>query len=123
MGSKSLGDWGEDFAACYLQKQGLTILDRNYRISAGEVDLIAKHKQTYVFVEIKTRRSAYFGLPAESVTAKKQARIIKATVHYLHKHKLSEQSIRFDVLSILRKVAGNADIEWIVDAFDATPED
>jgi putative endonuclease len=114
---EDLGAWGEQLALEFLKGQGLQILERNYRIPGGEIDLIARDRDWLVFLEVKTRRSDYFGLPCEAVGLRKQARIIKATQHFLQKHRMADEWLRFDVLGILLKVGKKADIQWIKDAF------
>lgn len=87
-------------AAQTLEQQGYTILTRNYRTPEGEIDLIAKHDDTLVFVEVKVRRSEIFGPPQEAVDAAKQRHLILAAQHYLHQQGLDDIKIRFDVVAI-----------------------
>ena len=68
----SLGTWGENFAASYLRKQGLKILQRNLRTPVGEIDIVARDRKALVFVEVKTRQSRQYGTPQEAVGAHKQ---------------------------------------------------
>ena len=95
----SLGKWGEETAADYLRAQGMKIVERNYRTPLGEIDLIASHRKTLVFVEVKTRRSQTFGVPQEAVGAHKQRQIIRAAQWYLQNHPTSLQP-RFDVIAV-----------------------
>lgn len=67
MNNTIIGKNGEDLAADFLQKQGYKIIERNFRTRGGEIDIIALHKDTLVYVEVKTRTSHEFGLPEESV--------------------------------------------------------
>ena len=64
---QELGKEGEDFAADYLQKQGYEIIDRNFECKQGEIDIIAKEKNEYVFIEVKTRQNFHYGMPCEAV--------------------------------------------------------
>lgn len=109
------GQAAERLAATWLQAQGLRILERNYRCRTGEIDLIAQHGDTLVFVEVRLRRSAAYGGAAASVHSAKQRRLISAARHYLMDK--SEAPCRFDVIVL---DALDADrIEWLRDAFGA----
>ena len=66
----------------------------------GEIDLVAKHQKTLVFVEIKTRQSSDFGLPEEAVTERKKARLGRLASWYLTQHSIPESEVRFDVLAV-----------------------
>jgi putative endonuclease len=78
-----LGDWGEDAAGRFLEKQGFQILDRNYRCRWGEIDLVAQDGDDLVFVEVRTRKSKLFGTPQESITEAKAGRLVAACEDYL----------------------------------------
>lgn len=118
MGNRqTLGKMGEEVAANYLQKQGYQILDRNYRCSFGEIDIIARENNELVFIEVKTRTSIEFGLPQESVTKKKQLRIRKIAIHYLNNIHPGFSELRFDVVSILIQGNKAPKIEIIKNAF------
>ena len=97
----SLGKNGEDYAIDYLRSNRFKILNRNYRCSLGEIDIIAKEKDTIVFVEVKTRKSDDYTEPFESVGKKKQAKIRDLALYYLQEKDCSDCEIRFDVLSII----------------------
>lgn len=99
---RAMGACFEELAARYLEKQGYSILERNFSSRYGEIDLIAKDKDTIVFVEVKYRSSISAGDPAEAVTARKQARIRKTAQYYLCRHQISESvPCRFDVAAVL----------------------
>lgn len=104
MSAKSLnqttGKLGEKIGEEYLKKQGYRILERNVRSPFGEIDLVARHKRTLVFVEIKTRRSSDFGFPEEAVTAEKRSRLVQLARWYLARYQKTELPVRFDVLAI-----------------------
>src|SRR5690554_7905136 len=88
-------------AVCqYLQKQGLKLLSRNYHSRGGEIDLIMLHEKVLVFIEVRFRRTAAFGSAAETVTRRKQARIIQTAEQYLQRHRLAHESCRFDVVAV-----------------------
>jgi putative endonuclease len=96
---KLFGDRGEKRAVKYLKKNGYSIIERNYRTFFGEVDIIAVKDGTLIFVEVKTRNTAVFGMGYEAVGAEKQKNIRQSALLYCKKHqKLS--LLRFDVISI-----------------------
>jgi putative endonuclease len=97
---RQLGDAGEDLAAAALKKQGYKILERNYVTPLGEIDLVARHGQIVVFIEVKTRRSGVFGGPGEAVHPAKQARLRRLADYYLKQKKLQASPVRFDVVGI-----------------------
>lgn len=109
---KFFGKIGEKKAEEFLKKQGYKILETNYKTHNGEIDIIAKDKEYIVFVEVKTRSSNEFGLPAEAVDRKKQEKYVKVASEYLLKTKNTESACRFDVIGI-----ENGEINHIIDAF------
>lgn len=118
--TKTRGDAGEDAALAHLQRAGLRLLERNYRVAAGpsrragEVDLILTDRDgTLVFVEVRARADTSHGGAAASVTAKKQQRLIYAAQHYLLRH-ASPPPCRFDVVAI-----DGDQLTWLPGAFDA----
>jgi putative endonuclease len=113
---RQLGRAGEDLAVAALKKQGYKILARNYQTPLGEIDLIARHRGTLVFVEVKTRRSARFGQPQEAVSPKKQARLQKLADYYLKQQRLGPRPTRFDVVGIVLEETG-PQVEIIRGAF------
>lgn len=98
-----LGKNGEDEAVKYLEKQGYTIIERNFMCKQGEIDIIALNEKYLVFVEIKSRTSNEFGLPSESVTERKKKHMIKAIQYYLYKRNLENVNIRIDVIEVYVK--------------------
>jgi putative endonuclease len=115
---QSLGKSGEDLACRELERRGYAILARGYRSRFGEIDIIAKHDQTIVFIEVKARAGDEFGGGAAAVTPWKQRRIAQMAVDYLSRNNLHHQPCRFDVVTI--DVRGHfADIVVYAHAFDA----
>lgn len=96
-----LGRRGEDEALLFLEQQGYRILTRNYKSKLGEIDIVAKDKDTICFVEVKSRSSESFGSPEEAVLKSKQRQISKAALSYLKEKKLLQKRARFDVVSLL----------------------
>jgi len=111
------GKRGEELAASYLKAAGYRILERNFRCSFGEIDIVAEEGQTLVFVEVKSRRSGSFGDPQLAVGYQKQKKISKLSLFYLEKRRLCHRQARFDVVAIRLLPAGHR-IELIRNAFD-----
>jgi putative endonuclease len=100
MKRKELGAWGERIAAEYLRKRGYIIRELNYRCSLGEIDIVAQDKDCLVFVEVRTRRSADFGPPEESVTFAKKEKLLSLALFYLQVHSDLPSLWRIDVVAI-----------------------
>lgn len=98
---RALGQRGEDAAAAYVERQGWTVVERNWRVSAGEVDIICVDGTDLVFVEVKTRKSSSKGSPDEAVTPAKQRRYERLAREYVAQAGLDDVNVRFDVISIL----------------------
>ena len=112
------GAEGETLACRHLQDQGYRILARNFRCRSGEIDVVARHCDVTVFVEVKDRRGRSHGEGHESVTFGKRRRVVRAARLYAATHGLSEAPIRFDVVSIERDPGGDR-IRHDVGAFDS----
>lgn len=117
----SLGSTGEALAAKFLEGQGYKILARNYKTRLGEVDIIARDKDTYCFVEVKTRATQKFGSPQEAVSAAKQRQISKAALVFLKEKKLLDKKARFDVVSV-SCVDTSPEIKVIANAFELSSD-
>lgn len=100
MFNKLTGDYGEDLACNYLKKFGYKILERNYRIRGGEIDIVAKDADTLVFVEVKTRYSHDFGSPLDSMTPWKIKALLKTAQFYVLKIGWSDKEYRLDFVSV-----------------------
>jgi putative endonuclease len=98
---KKLGERGEDAAAAFLERMGLTIVERNWRCPAGEIDIVALDGETLVLCEVKTRRSASKGSPEAAVTPAKQRRYAKLASTYVQAAGIDPVSVRFDVIALL----------------------
>ena len=117
---KLLGKVGEKCAVKYLKKNKYKILEQNYATHFGEIDIIAKDSDYYVFIEVKTRTSDKFGEPMEAVTDFKQRHIIRSAQSYLMTNKIDENQIkiRFDVIEV-KSENGKNEINHIKNAFIA----
>ena len=99
MERRELGAWGEERAAKYLRSKGYTILERNFRCRAGEIDIIALRGGVIAFVEVKLRRDSEFAEAREFVTPAKQRRVILTAEYWLVSHR-TELQPRFDVIEV-----------------------
>ena len=112
------GRAGEDVAARFLEQHGLEVLVRNFRCPLGEIDLIGRDRGTIVFVEVKSRSGAGYGLPQEAVSRTKQRRLTRLAQWYLKGKRLERQPARFDVIAVTWH-DGEPEVRWIVNAFEA----
>ena len=111
----ALGTAAEDWACRYLEAHGLILIARNFRVRGGELDLIMRDGEQLVFVEVRSRRSCRFGVPAESVTRVKQQRLLQTAAIYLQRQAI-DPPCRFDVVAIIQ-TGDLPQMEWIRDAF------
>jgi len=111
-----LGNKGEDLACQHLIALGYNILERQWRFSKLEIDIIAKDGDILVFVEVKTKSYNYYGEPEESVSKRKESLIIDGAFQYMEKVH-HEWEIRFDIISILMDRDKNPIIRHFKDAF------
>jgi len=95
-----LGVKGEAAAAAYLERTGMTVIERNWRCPSGEMDIIAIDGESLVLVEVKTRRSTSAGTPEEAVSPTKQRRLGRVARSYTAHAGLEETPVRFDVIGI-----------------------
>lgn len=115
--ARQRGNAIEQIAARWLSEKGLCLVESNYHVKGGEIDLIMRHCEVLVFIEVRHRADTRHGHPLETVTHTKQRRLIRAARFYLQRNRLS-CPCRFDVLA----VTGHSlelEFEWIQGAFDA----
>ena len=117
----AVGQYGERVAAEHLRSAGLAILDRNWRCSDGELDIVARDGDALVFVEVNTRSSTAYGDPAEAISPAKAARIRGLAMRWLEQNRglpsKDRRQLRFDVVSVLRSDAGRASVRHLRAAF------
>ncbi|MCK5784235.1 MAG: YraN family protein [Desulfobacterales bacterium] len=111
------GKESEKLAAIHLKKQGYKIVEKNYKNELGEIDIIAKDKNTLVFVEVKARKSSRYGNAKWGVTPSKQKKISMVALLYLKSQKQDNIKARFDVVSINTKY-GKPEVEIVKNAFE-----
>lgn len=98
--NKKLGNAGEKIAVRYLLKKGYKIIERNFLCRQGEIDVIAKKGNEYVFVEIKTRTNRKYGNGIDAVNVEKRKHMWNSAKYFLYIHNLFNYDIRFDVIEI-----------------------
>jgi putative endonuclease len=114
MGAKDvLGREGEQAAVSYLEDRGFRILDRNWRCSSGEIDIVAVERHTFVVCEVKTRSGTRYGTPLDAVGQAKRRRLRRLAALWLSAHGTRFDQIRIDVLGLLRDGAGGFTIEHV----------
>jgi len=100
MKRRDTGILGEKLAKDFLKKRGYHILETNYRCPEGEIDIVARHKDCLVFIEVRTKTSLEFGSPEESITPAKQAKLRATAAHYQQTHNDLPLQWRIDVVAI-----------------------
>jgi putative endonuclease len=98
---KRLGERGEDAAAAFLERVGMTVVERNWRCSSGEIDIVALDGTTIVLCEVKTRRTVAKGSPEEAITPAKRRRYARLAGAYVQQAGVEPVSVRFDVITLL----------------------
>ena len=119
---KFLGKLGEDCAAKFLEAEGYTIVERNFRIRSAEIDIIARRDNLIIFVEVKARSNIRHGLPVEAVTLRKQKKIIEAATVFLQDENFSDCACRFDVVEVYMRGECVEEIHQIENAFEVVGE-
>ncbi len=100
LSSYQKGQKGETRAAAYLRLRGYQVLERNYRVPQGEIDLIARRGETLVFIEVKARKDDSHGTPIEAVSPQKVKRVSAAAAVYLSHYDKPYNVCRFDIIAV-----------------------
>ena len=100
MERRDTGRLGEKLAQDFLKKQGFHIIDTNYRCPEGEIDIVARHNDCLVFIEVRTKTNPVFCSPEESVTRTKKRRLIATARHYRQSHGHLPTSWRIDFVAV-----------------------
>jgi putative endonuclease len=116
---QQLGESGENLAVRELTARGYAILARRYRTRHGEIDIVAEHGATIVFVEVRARATADFGRAAETVTDRKKRKVTAMAVEYLARHRVTNRPCRFDVVAIDDALSSRPELTVYPNAFDA----
>lgn len=116
--SSNKGQLTESYAQQYLSKQGLTLIEQNFHSRQGEIDLIMLDGDTYVFIEVKYRKSKKFGGAIAAVSASKQKKVKHCVTFYLHQNGLNEYNTpcRVDVIALEGDIT-QPDVTWLKNAF------
>lgn len=114
----SLGKHGEELACGALRRGGYAIVAQRYRTRRGEIDIVARDGLTLVFVEVKARADASCGTASEAITRRKRHQLARMAADYLARHRLSDVSVRFDVVTIDGAGGQAQQIEIVRNAFD-----
>lgn len=103
MQHNDLGKLGEDLATTYLQQKNYVILARNWRSGKAEIDIIAQIEKNIIFIEVKTRKTLYFGFPEQAVNKHKQQLIANAAINYLNQINSENNKFKpqFDVIALV----------------------
>lgn len=112
------GPRGESMAADFLQKQGYTIVAKNYRQRMGEIDIVAEEGDCLVFVEVKTRKNDQYGNPFEAVDIRKQRKLSRLALGYISRHGGEDRNARFDVVAVYLDRDSGSRVEHLKNAFD-----
>ncbi len=110
--NQRLGRWGEETARCYLEEQGVEVLDANVRTQYGEIDLLGRENGVLVFFEVKTRRTRTFGYPEQAVDARKQEHMRNSALDYLQTHPEMESDWRIDVIAVEKQADQEVKVTW-----------
>ena len=111
--NRSLGRYGEDLVARWLVDRGLVVIDRNWRCSEGEIDLVLREGSTLVVCEVKTRTDERFGHPLEVVRPEKADRLRRLAVRWLEAHDVRPAEMRVDLVGVLLQARGAAIVEHV----------
>ena len=114
--NQQFGNKGENIALNFLKELGYSILEKNWRHSNLEIDIIAKDKNTIVIVEVKIRNTDMYGDPEDFVNRNKQKLLIRAANAYIIRNNINAD-VRFDIIAIIETKDGGLSIKHLVDAF------
>jgi putative endonuclease len=109
----ALGQYGERVAAAYLQRQGMSIVARNWRCELGELDVIARDGAVLVICEVKTRSSVQCGHPLEGISERKVRRLRRLAIRWLDVHAVHAPHVRFDAIGVIQPASGPPVIEHV----------
>jgi len=112
-----LGARGEQLAAAFLERSGISIIERNWRCSQGEIDVIVQDGDETAFVEVKTRSSVQFGHPLEAITPEKLARLRRLAAAWCETHPQPGRHIRIDAIAVIAPTGGPVSIDHLKRVF------
>ena len=110
---KEIGAYGEDKAEHYLRNKNYNIIDRNFNCRSGEIDIIAQEKETYVFIEVKTRKNSSYGRPMEAINAYKLRNMVRTVEVYRKMKHLYDVPLRLDAIEVIIEAENKVKINHI----------
>ena len=113
-----LGRAGEKAAVDFLREKGYKILQQNYLLPDGEIDIVAQDGQTLVIVEVKTRKNNNFGKPYEAINETKQRRMMKLARQFMFRFRMLRLPVRFDIVSITGTSSEDFELKHFAEAFN-----
>jgi putative endonuclease len=116
----TLGRAAEDAAAMFLQGARMRIIERNVRFREGEIDIVGRDGDVWVFIEVKCRQARWGDGPGAAVSWRKQRRITRLAQHYLKWKRLGDVRCRFDVVEVTIEEDGRTRVRHLASAFDAS---
>jgi len=117
---RSLGQAAEAAAAAFLGRMGFSIVARNVRLPEGEIDLVCRHRDRWIFVEVKCRHARWGEAPSAAISWQKRRRLVRLAQHYLKWRGLEAARCRFDVVTVTMGDDGASEVRHIPAAFDAS---
>jgi putative endonuclease len=117
-----LGRWGEKYCERFLRQKGFTTIARNFTCKLGEIDLIVTDSESIiVFVEVRTKTDESYTTAQETVTPRKQMRLIRTAKYFLKTYKVKDRPLRFDVVAVVLGRKGRPQIRHYENAFRPGP--
>jgi putative endonuclease len=110
---RSIWDAWEDIAARYLSEKWLQVIERNYQIKWGEIDIIARDGDFFVFVEVRYRRDDSHGHPLDTFGVMKRRALRRTAFMYVHKYKIDPDMMRIDFIGIMPKSEWGHKVWWV----------
>lgn len=107
MRKKEVGDFGETLALIHLTRKNITILEKNFRLRTGEIDIIGLSQNYLIFYEVKTRKSSSFGTPGECINRDKIKKIKKTALFFISSRNLFNYDVSFDVIEVYLNADSN----------------
>lgn len=111
--NQRIGAWGESLAKEYLLKLGFTFVTANFHAKEGEIDLIFRDGEEWVFVEVKSRSNEKYGMPEEAVTEWKMEKIVAAGSSFLEKQGCPDDDFRIDIVAITFDANKNPHLRYL----------
>jgi putative endonuclease len=118
---QAMGARAERRAARVVEAGGMRVVERNVRLTGGEIDLVCRDGDAWVFVEVKARRPGWDDAPSAAVSWAKRRRLLRLAQRYLRRRGLRDVRCRFDVVEVIDDGRGASTVRHLRAAFDASP--